>query len=79
MTKAKLLKKIVAARSAAGLTITEAARRTVKTNGRVGASAKITQPTWWRIESGPAPVRTTWDTLFAMAEAVGVSVSVSVD
>lgn len=63
MTKNQIVRRIVKARKAKGWTTTAAAEK-----------AKVSQPTWWRVEN--AKVDPTWELLFSMLKALGIKASV---
>ncbi len=74
MNKAQLLRRIVKARKAAGLSVTAAAAL-VDCSKAAGRGDSLSQPSWQRFEAGQ--LTPTWDTLFAMAEAVGLAVEIT--
>jgi transcriptional regulator with XRE-family HTH domain len=66
MTKDELLQTIIRERHAKGLSVLKASQQ-----------SDIAQPTWSRFENGKRNL--TWEVLFAMAEAVGITVSIKTE
>jgi len=65
-TKKQLLREIIKARKRNGMTVYAAGKA-----GRVGSGA------WCQIESGKRPA--SWESLFSMAEAVGVKIDITME
>lgn len=74
MNKSQLIKRISKARLSAGLSV-NAAAALVDCSGAAGRGDTLSQPSWQRVEAGN--MAATWDTLIAMAAAVGLRVSVT--
>ena len=75
MNKSQLIKRISKARHAAGLSV-NAAAALVDCSKAATRGNSLAQSSWARIEAGQQ--NPTWDTLIAMAAAVGLSVAVSI-
>jgi len=75
MNKAQLTRRISEARQSAGLSV-NAAAALVDCSDAAGRGDTLSQSSWQRVEAGN--MTATWDTLIAMAAAVGLSVSVTV-
>jgi len=76
LTKKQLLKKIVAARKSAGVSQTAAAKLTQGASGWKARGLQVSQSAWFRIEEGQRVP--TWDSLFLMAEAIGLDIAVQI-
>ena len=75
ITKTSLLERIIQARTDAGLSQRAASQKT----GEPGWSKRgdhVSQSAWFRIEDGQRVP--TWDSLFTMAEALGMTIDIKV-